>query len=99
MQHSDSLRIRTPTAEIQTRDYDKIAEDSNQNKTLHRIPTYILIISMTNFTIFIYNGDVTHLYFSIVTTILWVLSLLDAIYEPKTMMHPRQAVTHLESEV
>jgi hypothetical protein len=99
MQHSDSLRIRTPIAEIQTRDYDKISEDSNQNKSLHRIPTYILIISMTNFTIFIYNGDLTHLYFSIITTILWVLSLLDAIYDTKTMTYPREAATHLESEV
>jgi hypothetical protein len=99
MQHSDSLRIRTPVVDTQTRDYDKISEDSNQNKTLQRIPTYILIISMTNFTIFIYNGDVTHLYFSIITIILWILSLLDAIYDPKTMMYPRQSVTDLESEV
>ncbi len=54
---------------------------------------------MTNFTIFIYNGDLTHLYFSIITTILWVLSLLDAIYDTKTMTYPREAATHLESEV
>jgi len=99
MQHSDSLRIRTPLPDIQQWDSDKIPGDSNQNKSLQRIPTYILIISMTNFTIFVYNGDVTHLYFSIVTTILWILSLLDAIYDTKTMTYPRQAATHLESEV
>lgn len=99
MHQTDSLRIRTPLPEIQQRDSDKIPGDSNQNKSLQRIPTYILIISMTNFTIFVYNGDVTHLYFSIVTAILWILSLLDVIYDTKTTMYPRQAATHLESEV
>ena len=99
MQPSDSLRIRTPVVDIQIPEYEKETGDTASNKTLQRIPTYILIISMTNFTIFVYNGDKTHLYFSIVTGILWVLSLLDAIHDKNIIPRPRQIIPELETEV
>ena len=99
MQPSDSLRIRAPVVDIQTPVYAKDLFDSTQDKNIQRIPTYILIISMTNFTIFVYNGDKTHLYFSIITTILWILSLLDAIHDKNMILRPRQIVPQLETEV
>lgn len=91
MQHSESLRIRSPLPDVHTSESHTDPSDNESTKPIQRIPTYILIISMTNFTIFVYTGNETNLYFSIITFILWMLSLIDAVYDKN--------IPHLESEV
>ena len=91
MQHSESLRIRSPLPDVHNSDRDKDSSDDESTKPIQRIPTYTLIISMTNFAIFVYTGNETNLYFSIITSILWMLSLIEAVYDKN--------IPHLESEV
>lgn len=91
MQHSESLRIRSPLPDLHNSDRDKDSSDDESTKPIQRIPTYTLIISMTNFTIFVYTGNETNLYFSIITAIIWILCFLDASYDKN--------IPHVESEV
>jgi|UniRef100_A0A6C0K8B4 hypothetical protein len=91
MQQADSLRIRAPIVEIEVEEHGKIS-NTVVNTTSERIPTYILIFSMTNFSIFIYNGENIYLYFFILTAIIWTLSLLDVIYDTNTQQEVESQV-------
>ncbi len=80
MYDKDQLRIRTPPY---------ISEDlSTKTETAeiyirHSIPTYILIITFANLALYIYNGNSVHMYFAIVTGVIWLMAFLQVVYEDR----------------
>jgi len=79
MSCKEHLRIRSPPQEEETLTETK----NNADVVINIIPTYILIINLVNSALYIHNGDMIHLYFAIITGIMWIGALLDAVYNPK----------------
>jgi len=78
MSCKEHLRIRSPIHQ------EEVSADfkNNADVVVHTIPTYILIINLVNSALYIYNGDTTHLYFAIITGVMWIGVLVDAVYNP-----------------
>lgn len=78
MSCKEHLRIRSPVHQEE----GLIDIKQNADAVINTIPTYILIINLVNSGLYVYNGDTIHLYFAIITGVMWIGVLLDAVYNP-----------------
>lgn len=99
MRHHESLRIRTPAPDIQGEECEEDQLTTVADTRGRMIPTLVLTISMTNFAVFVYSGSEINLYISIVSALLWLLCLLDAINDKNISVRTEQIIPQLESGV
>jgi hypothetical protein len=99
MRSHDTLRIRTPVADIQNEECDDVTTIKAAEMKGQHIPTIILTISMTNYAIYIYNDNEINLYFALITALLWLGCLLDAWNDKNLSIRAEYTEANLESTV
>lgn len=94
----ETLRIRTPPPDNETEDeFEQIKKNADVKS--RNIPAIIFGVGTMNLLVYMHNSNETNLYMAITCGLMWVMCLLNAIYDKESLSKLRYITPQIESGV